>query len=113
LTGNAKGGEEMPEQYCVKCGKSLPEGSLKYVVDIRIYADFDGVLSLPEGDIEEEVNRLMGEVERMDPRELERDVYQEIAFLLCKKCRDRFMEDPLSRDEGPYPAGDGSSQFIH
>jgi hypothetical protein len=43
----------MPGKYCVKCGKSLPQGSLKYVVDIRVYADFDGVLNLPEGDIEE------------------------------------------------------------
>lgn len=103
----------MHRQHCLKCGKSLPEGSLKYVVDIRVYADFDGVLSLPEGDIEEEVNRLMGEIEGMDPSELEKDVYQEIAFLLCKGCRDRFMEDPLSRGEGTYPAGEGSSQFLH
>ena len=103
----------MHRQHCLKCGKSLAEGSLKYVVDIRVYADFDGVLSLPEGDIEEEVNRLMGEIEGMDPSELEKDVYQEIAFLLCKGCRDRFMEDPLSRGEGAYPAGEGSSQFLH
>ncbi len=100
----------MPGQYCVKCGKSLPEGSLKYVVDIRVYADFDGVLNFPEGDIEEEVGRM--KIERMDPRELEKDVYQEMAFLLCKGCRDRFVEDPLSRGEGPYPAGEGPSQFI-
>lgn len=103
----------MLEQYCAKCGKGLPMGSLKYVVNIRVYADFDGVLSFPEGDIEEELNRLMEESERMDPGELERDVYQEVAFLLCKACRDRFMEDPLSRGEGPYPAGKGPSQFIH
>ncbi len=86
---------------------------MKYVVDIRVYADFDGVLSLPGEDIEEEVHRLMGEIERMDPGELEKDVYQEMAFLLCKGCRDRFVEDPLSRGEGPYPAGEGSSRFIH
>ncbi|UCD71570.1 MAG: hypothetical protein JSW70_00865 [Syntrophobacterales bacterium] len=103
----------MSGQYCVKCGKRLPEGKLKYVVDIRVYADFDGVLNIPEGDIEEEVHRLMGEIESMDPDELEKDVYQEMAFLLCKGCRDRFMEDPLSKGEGPYPAGEGSSQFIH
>jgi hypothetical protein len=102
----------MAEQYCLRCRKRLPEGSLKYVVDIRVYADFDGVLNLPGGDIEEEVHRLMGEIERMDPGELEKDVYQEMAFLLCKGCRDRFVEDPLSRGEGPYPAGEGSSQFI-
>jgi hypothetical protein len=96
----------------VRCGKDLPEGSLKYVVDIRVYADFDGVLRFPEGDIEEEVGRLMERIERMDPQELERDVYQEMAFLLCKGCRDRFVEDPLSRGEGPYPAGEGPSRFI-
>jgi hypothetical protein len=97
----------------MRCGKRLPEGSLKYVVNIRVYADFDGVLNLPGGDIEEEVHRLMGEIERMDPGELEKDVYQEMAFLVCKGCRDTFVEDPLSRGEGPYPAGEGSSQLIH
>jgi len=55
----------------------------------------------------------MAEIERMDPQELERDVYQEMAFLLCKSCRDRFVEDPLSRGEGPYPAGEGPPHFIH
>jgi len=103
----------MPGQYCLKCGKRLPEGSLKYVVDIRVYADFDGVLNIPEGDIEEEVHRLMAKIERMDPHELERDVYQEMAFLLCKGCRDIFVEDPLSRGEGFYPVGGGNSPFIH
>lgn len=97
----------------MKCGKELPEGSLKYVVDIRVYADFDGVLNFPKGDIEEEVHRLMEEIEQMDPHELEKEVYQELGFFLCKGCRDRFMEDPLSRGEGPYPAGQGPSQFIH
>lgn len=97
----------------MRCGKRLPEGSLKYVVDIRVYADFDGVLNLPGEDIEEEVHRLMGKIERMDPGELEKDVYQEMAFLVCKGCRDTFVEDPLSRGEGPYPAGEGSSQLIH
>ncbi len=97
----------------MKCGKDLPEGSLKYVVDIRVYADFDGVLHFPEGDIEEEVHQLMEEIEQMDAHELEKEVYQELGFLLCKGCRDRFMEDPLSRGEGPYPAGEGPSQFVH
>jgi hypothetical protein len=103
----------MSTQYCLKCGKRLPEGSLKYVVGIRVYADFDGVLSFPRGDIEGELHRLMREIERMNSHELEKDVYQEMAFLLCKGCRDRFMEDPLSRGEGPFPAGEGSSRFIH
>ncbi len=103
----------MAGQYCLRCAKRLPEGSLKYVVDIRVYADFDGVLNFPGEDIEEEVHRLMGKIERMDPGELEKDVYQEMAFLVCKGCRDTFVEDPLSRGEGPYPAGEGSSQLIH
>ena len=70
-------------------------------------------IELSRGGIEEEVNRLMVEIEGMDPGELERDVYQEMAFLLCKGCRDRFVEDPLSRGEGPYPAGEGPSRFVH
>jgi len=69
-------------QTCFKCGRYLPLGDLRYVVQIKVYADFDGVLSIPEGDLEGEMDRILSEIEWRNPEELEREVYEEIGFLL-------------------------------
>ncbi len=83
----------MESQSCFWCAKHLPLGSLKYVVHIRVFADFDGVLSIPEEDIDGEFDRILQEIESRTPDELEREVYEEIGLLLCKECRDRFVCD--------------------
>lgn len=72
----------MEGQSCLKCGQYLPPGSLKYVVHIRVFADFDGVLSIPEGEMEGEMDRILEEIESRNPGDLEREVYQEIGLLL-------------------------------
>ncbi len=89
----------MGDQKCCKCGRYLPSGSLRYVVHIRVFADFDGVLSIPEGDIEGELERILQEVEFRDPKDLERDVYEEIGLLLCKPCRDSFVREATGAGE--------------
>lgn len=72
----------MEGQSCFKCDRYLPPGSLKYVVHIRVYADFDGFLSIPDGEIEGEIDRILEEIESRNPDDLEREVYQEIGFFL-------------------------------
>ena len=72
----------MEGQSCFKCGRYLSPGNLKYVVHIKVYADFDGFLSIPDGDLDEEMDRILGEIEWRNPADLEREVYQEIGFLL-------------------------------
>ena len=72
----------MEGQSCLKCGQYLSPGSLKYVVHIRVFADFDGVLSIPEGEMEGEMDRILEEIESRNPGDLEREVYQEIGLLL-------------------------------
>lgn len=67
---------------CFKCGRYLPPGNLRYVVQIKVYADFDGFLSVPDEDLEGEMDRVLEEIDWRNPEDLEREVYEEIGFLL-------------------------------
>jgi hypothetical protein len=85
----------MAVSKCQSCARELHEGHLKYVVEVRSFADFDGYLEEYEGDIEEGINDLLDAVENMDEESLEDDVYQVQVFILCKGCRDKFSNDPF------------------
>lgn len=81
---------------CNCCGRELYEGGLKYVLEVRSFADFDGYLEEFEGDdIEDGINDLLDAVESMGVDTLEEDVYQVHTYVLCKGCRDRFASDPF------------------
>ncbi len=95
-----KGRQESKGQNCFRCGKELPPGSLTYIAQIRIFAGFDGVLLEPEEGVEQQLKRLLKQVEQSDPEELEKEVYQEFHLILCKSCRDRLVgeiEHPWGR----------------
>lgn len=80
---------------CHGCSKELPKGGLKYVVEVRSFADFDGYIEDYPGDVEEGINDLLDVMESMDTDEIEEDVYAEHTYLLCKPCRDRFAKYPF------------------
>jgi len=77
-----RGGEDVGGQSCFQCGRYLPPGSLKYVVHIRIYADFDGFLSISDDLSDEDMDQIREAMGARSPEDLERDVYQEIGLLL-------------------------------
>jgi len=81
---------------CNCCGKDLPKGGLKYVVEIKTFADFDGYIEDYPGDMEEGLNDLLDAMENIDTATLEEDVYQELIYILCKECRQRFTNDPFN-----------------
>ncbi len=85
----------MKVMKCHCCGKDLGRESLKYIVEIKSFADFDGYLEEYPGDVEDGINELLDAVENVDPRALEDEVYQEYVYLLCKSCRDKFASDPF------------------
>ena len=89
----------MSEIRCHCCGKELPDGGLKYIVEVKSFADFDGYLEDYPGEVEDGINELLDAMENMDPSSLEEDVYQELVYLLCKGCRDRFINDPFQTGE--------------
>lgn len=93
-------------QNCFRCGKELMPGSLFYVTQIKVFAGFDGILPEPEEDIDRQLRRLLTQVERSNPGDLEKEVYQEFHLILCKSCRDRLV------DEIEHPWG-SPGRFIH
>jgi hypothetical protein len=103
----------MAEKYCARCGKELPEGSLKYMVHVQILSDFDGVIPYSEEDLFEEIPTLLQHVEDMDAQELEDDVYQEISFILCEKCKKAFARDPFFNKKITLPYNKKIENLIH
>lgn len=103
----------MSDKFCARCGKSLTEGSLKYMVHIQILSDFDGVLPYAEEELSEEIQGILKNAETMDAQELEDDVYQEISFVLCEKCKKMFALDPFSSDKAVFPYNKKIENLIH
>ncbi len=103
----------MEERHCFRCGKRLQPGGLNYVVNIRVFADFDGILLEPEEGVDQQLRHLFRQVEEMDPEELEKEVYEEFNLLLCKSCRDRFVDETQHPWEGPFRIKGGSETTLH
>src|SRR3989338_9442068 len=97
---------------CYCCERELPEGSLKYIVEIKSFADFDGYLEEYEGDVEGGITELLETIESMDVKALEDDVVKELIFILCKTCRDRFTEDPFQTGK-PVAQGEDVKGTVH
>lgn len=78
------------------CGKHLPLGSLKYVVSLKIFADYDEVIQEDNATSSEDVILMLADnLNDADPQKLEEDVYMERIFLLCPKCKRRFSKSIL------------------
>jgi len=97
----------------MRCGKELPAGDLVYVVQIKVFAGFDGLLSEPEEGIDNQLNRILDQIEKSNPEELEKEVYEEFTLLLCKSCRDRFVDETKHPWEGPFQIRRDPGRFIH
>lgn len=103
----------MGSQFCSKCGEQFQEGSLKYIIRIKALADFDGHISCEDAAEAQDLEALIGQIEKSTAKALENDIHQEMAFLLCKDCRDDFMKNPLNRSR-EYEAKKGNfSGLLH
>jgi hypothetical protein len=103
----------MKEQSCWRCGVPLPPGSLTYAVHIKVFADFDGVLLEPEEGMDKELKQILDQIQKSDPKELEKEVYEELAIVLCKSCRDRFVDEIQHPWEGPLAFKRGPEEILH
>ena len=104
---------EMTERRCQRCSKKLRPGSLAYVVQIKVFSDFDGVLSEPGEDLEQQLRQWVEQVKESDPEALEREVYEEYSLLLCKSCRDRFVGETRHPWEGPFRVSRDPGHILH
>ena len=107
------GEEQSEKRNCLRCGKRLQPGSLFYVVHVRVFSGFDGVLSEPGEGIDQQLRGLVEAAQNLDPKELEKDVYEEITLIVCKSCRDRLVEDLRHPWEGPFQIRKDPDSFLH
>ena len=79
--------------FCSKCGQGLPEGTLKFVVDVSIFADIDGRLyESEEVDNEKELKVYLDDLDDAEASDIDDDILHEINFILCKACKEKFQE---------------------
>jgi len=103
----------MSEHFCDRCGEYLPEGCIKYTVHVQIISDFDSVILLDEDEQGSDGQGFLSSVEDMDEKELEEEVYQEISFTLCVKCKKRFARDPFNRSAKMYRTSKNFERLFH
>jgi hypothetical protein len=103
----------MKDRQCSRCGRKLPPGSLAYAANLRVFADFDGVLLEPEEGVDRQLKEVLEQIQECDPKELEQDVYEEFTMILCKKCRDEFVEQTRYPWKGPFWSSKGPGPFLH
>ena len=103
----------MEGRNCFRCGKELPAGKLTYLVQVKVFAGFDGVLWEPEGAIDQQMNQILEEIEKSDPEDLEKEVYEEFTLILCKSCRDRFVKETKHPWGGPFHFQKDPDKILH
>lgn len=103
----------MEERKCMRCGLKLPYGSLVYMAQVKVFADFDGVILEAEEESQRPLEQLLEQIKNEDPKELEKEVYEEFTLVLCKRCRDRFVEESLHPWEGPFHLPKGPDRILH
>ncbi len=91
--------KKMKDTFCAKCGQAFYEGSVKYMVHIKILSDFDGFIPCSEKDSSKEIQRLLKEMETMDVQELEDDVYQELSVYMCVHCKKKFTRELIDGED--------------
>jgi hypothetical protein len=87
---------------CDLCKRDLdPEEDLRYVVKMEVYAAFDPVVTDDEDDDRDHLQEIQDILERLEDAENDQigdDVYQQLRFDLCPKCRRKFLRNPLGRE---------------
>lgn len=85
---------------CDGCGLDLErDGSNHYILKMEAFAAagrLDFSREEVERDHEAEMKRLIAELEKRSPDELEDQVYRNLRFDLCPECHRRFLASPLA-----------------
>ena len=103
----------MEKRQCMRCGVELAYGSLVYRIQVKVFADFDGVISDPEEESQASLEQLLEQIQKADPKELEKEVYEEFMLVLCRSCRDRFVDETRHPWEGSFRLPGGPDRILH
>ncbi len=103
----------MADHFCDRCGEYLPDGSLRFTVHVQILSDFDGMILLDGDYPNSDLDAAYREAESMASGDPEDEVYQELAFILCSKCKKRFIRDPFNRGGTLFRNGNNMERLFH
>jgi len=83
----------MSSQICSRCNKIVNPGDLFYRLTIRVFADFDGIISIKAKNID--IRKEFEKVKAIPEDLLEEEVYKEFDFILCPRCKEIYCANPL------------------
>ncbi len=102
----------MEKIRCQHCGLNMDTDALKYVVEIRSFADLEGSIGDdPAEELEDGINTFLDTMDNMELTKVE-DISNDLILILCKKCRDNFMSDPLQTGF-QTPLGEDFKPILH
>lgn len=82
-------------KICDGCGRILEKKDPWWLVRIEVLAQPE--VELEEGivNIEEEIKKTFEEAEKRDEVQLEREIYTNFDFILCRRCWEIYLQNPL------------------
>jgi len=94
----------MADFCCDMCGKPLlVDSDVRYVARIEVFAAYDP-MELTAADLErdhlDEIRELAQELSKVEPQDLEDQVYKSFLFDLCPACQKKYLKDPLPKSGG-------------
>ena len=83
---------------CDGCGREMDKTGLRYTVSIDVRAAYNeievGLADLVH-DHRSEIIRLIEQMRKRDPQDIEEQVYKKISLDLCPACQGTFIRNPL------------------
>jgi ribosomal protein S27E len=74
---------------CARCGKRLKKGGSAYRLKAELISHFDGYIRVnPNENLEQTVDKINSELEKLNEDDIEKQVYQKFEYLVCPTCRD-------------------------
>ncbi|MEW6113671.1 MAG: hypothetical protein AB1664_16180 [Thermodesulfobacteriota bacterium] len=99
---------------CHRCGQILPEGSLKYQVDVRVRSLYDGTIpEQNEEDTRRALDKVLAELSHYNEEQANREVYEDDVFVLCPPCKEEFLQDIYAHMHPKASPELGRDHLIH
>jgi hypothetical protein len=84
--------------YCSKCGRKISPGGSSYIVRITAISNFDGIIeSRDHVNLKTLLKEIEEEVKHLPEDLIEEEVFKEKEFVLCPRCKEIFLANPLGK----------------
>ena len=87
----------MIKYLCDRCSALIEQSRARFALRVELFAAYDGLEirsaeDLKQRNIRAEIEQLLSEIQGMDPKQLEQEIYARYEFDLCKACRDELLQ---------------------